>query len=109
MEEILSWNIYEINSEKENLQGVKFRGRIRKFGLLNNINVLAENVNQKDGENKVRFAVLDNKDADKIINFIKSLFPSIEVNLVLENIKNPVLSRLQVNKEERYEIFEETI
>ncbi len=102
-DKILKWYIYEISS-KEIMQGVKFRGRIRKFGLLNNINVLAENVSKKDGNNKVRFAVLNKEDTEKVINFVKSIFPSAKVHLILSDIKNPVLSKLQVNKEERYQI-----
>lgn len=101
--ELLEWDIYEINSE-EKIHSVKFRGRIRKFGLLNNINVLAENVDLKDGDNKVRFAVLNNEDAGKISGFVKILFPSAEVSLILSSVRNPVLSKLQINNGERYKI-----
>lgn len=99
---MLKWNIYEITS-KDNMQGVMFRGRIRKFGLLNNINVLTENDKY---ENIVRFAVLTGQDEKPIIDFIKKLFPSAEVTLVKENVINPVLSKLRVNLEERYNIGE---
>ena len=102
MEKILKWDIYEISSEEESLHKVKFRGRIRKFSLLNNINLLVENVSKKDGENKVRFAVLNKEDAEKIKKFVFEIFPKLEIKLVLENVENPVLSRLQINNSERY-------
>jgi len=100
---LYTWDIYEISSD-EKLQGIKFRGRIRKFGLVNGINVLAENVSPKDAENRVRFAVLSGEDVDKIVWFVKSLFPSAKVELVLSNVKNPVISRLKINDESKYEI-----
>jgi len=101
--ELLTWNIYEISSD-EKLHGIKFRGRIRKFGLVNGINVLAENASHKDGDNKVRFAVLNEEDANKVTEFIKSVFPEAKIELILSNVKNPVISRLIINKEERYTI-----
>ena len=105
--ELLKWNIYEISSENESLHGVRFRGRIRKLGILNGINILAENVVKKDGENKVRFAVLNGEGLELIKNFVKKIFPSSRVELVMKNIENPVLSRLQINdpkRSQRYEV-----
>jgi len=101
--ELLIWDIYETSLD-EKLHGIKFRGRIRKFGLVNGINVLAENASPKDVGNRVRFAVLNEKDAEKITWFCKSIFPNAEIKLILSKVKNPVLSRLIINKEERYEI-----
>lgn len=43
MSELLQWNIYEIKSNKP-LNGVMLRGRIRKLGIKNSFNVLAENI-----------------------------------------------------------------
>ena len=57
MSNLLKWQLYEISSDSSSLNGVMLRGRIRKFGLENNINVLAENT--EDAENGVRFATLD--------------------------------------------------
>ena len=38
---LLNWDIYEINSQHESLNGVMLRGRIRKLGIDNGFNVLA--------------------------------------------------------------------
>ena len=57
MSHLLKWQLYEISSDTSSLNGVMLRGRIRKFGLENNIDVLAENT--EDTENGVRFATLD--------------------------------------------------
>jgi hypothetical protein len=65
---VLEWDIYEISTEKTKIKGVMLRGRIRKFGLMNNINILAENAH--DEEDKVRFAVLDGSNISSINEFI---------------------------------------
>jgi len=96
---LIYWDIYEITSS-EVMHNIMFRGRIRKFCLEHNRNVLAENT--KEIENGVRFAVPHKEDANDIINYIKSLFPSAQVSKLKENVPNPVLSKLKVNKEERY-------
>lgn len=97
---IIKWDIYEISAVSANLEGVMLRGRIRKFALLNNINLLTENAS--DEEKKVRFAVFENTDASKIINKIKEMISDSEVKLIRQKIPNPVLSKLKVNLEERY-------
>ena len=43
MTELLGWNVYEISARESSLNGVMLRGRIRKYGLENSINVLTEN------------------------------------------------------------------
>lgn len=98
----LLWNIYEIESNAETLHGVMFRGRIRKFTIENNITCLAENASDK--ENTVRFALLKNVDPTVTIEFIKKLMPEVIVNLVLESVENPVLSKLKVNDISRYSL-----
>ncbi len=102
--DLIEWDIYEITSDKENLHGVKLRGRIRKFGLVNQKNILVENVDIKDGANKVRFAVEHNSDASPIKKFIESLIPGADIKLILQKIKNPILSRKQINNESRYNL-----
>jgi hypothetical protein len=101
-QELIKWDVYEISAEQSSLNGVKLRGRIRKFGLVNNINILAENT--EIVSNGVRFALLHGTDVIKIEQFLKSIIPDSCVELKLENISNPVLSKLKVNIESRYKI-----
>jgi len=100
MDELLQWDVYEIQSEKK-ITFMMFRGRIRKFGLENEMNILTENAHDK--ENTVRFAILESEDVGKISSFIQNIFPS-KIVKVLDSVPNPVLSKLKVNKEERYTI-----
>ena len=99
---LIEWNIYEINSKKHRLTQNRVRGRLRKFALLNNINLLTENTEK--GEPRVRFAIISGEDISKIKNFLINLFDDVKVDLVREKIKNPVLSKLKINLEHRYEI-----
>lgn len=96
------WNIYNITTESTPIHGVMLRGRIRKFALENEIELLTENAS--DVENVVRFAIHSQKEPEQLIGFIKTLVADSKIERVLENIKNPVLSKLKVNKEERYSI-----
>jgi predicted ATP-grasp superfamily ATP-dependent carboligase len=98
--QMLLWDIYEISSKEASLHGVMLRGRIRKFALENKINLLAENT--EDIDNGVRFAVLAGASAENIEPYIQNIIPDAQIVLALESIKNPVLSKLNVNKEERY-------
>ena len=102
MHNLLTWNIYEITTNKTEIHGVMLRGRLRKLGLEQKINVLCENAT--DVENCVRFAILDTKDAQIFIDYLKNIISDVEVSIVRENIANPVLSKLKVNKAERYTI-----
>ena len=99
---MLQWNIYEISSQTHKLHAVKCRGRIRKFANQSQINLLTENASDK--ENVVRFAVLVDQDPAKIIDFIRSLFDHVKVTVAETNISNPVLSKLKINIDNRYEI-----
>ena len=99
---ILSWDVYEIKSSGAVLHGVKLRGRIRKFTIEKNISCIAENAS--DEENVVRFALLASSDPKQIIDFIKDLIPDAVITRCLEDIANPVLSKLKVNDSTRYEI-----
>lgn len=96
----IAWDIYEITTESTEIHGVMLRGRIRKFGLQNSFNVLCENA--ADAEKCVRFAVITPEDAEKVIDYLKSIIPDVRVSLVLARVINPVLSKLKVNKEDRY-------
>lgn len=97
-----NWNIYDITTESTPIHGVMFRGRIRKFSLANEIELLTENAS--DIENAVRFAIHSERELGQVIDFIKSLIADSKIELVSKNIKNQVLSKLKVNKEERYSI-----
>lgn len=96
------WDIYEITTRETPIQGVMFRGRIRKYALLNNINLLAENASDK--ENVVRFAIESGSSPEEIITFLKSIVSDVNVELIEKDLINPVLSKMKVNIEDRYDI-----
>ncbi len=96
------WNIYEIVTESTSIHGIMLRGRIRKFALENQIELLTENATDKN--NCVRFALVNNDKLNLVNDFIKDIVPDAIIILILESISNPVLSKLKVNKEERYSI-----
>lgn len=98
--ELLNWHIYEITTQNTEIHGIMLRGCIRKLGLEQGFNVLCENATDK--EHCVRFAVLNNGDAESITNYLESIIPDASVELIAESVHNPVLSKLKVNKEERY-------
>jgi hypothetical protein len=99
---ILNWYIYEVTAEKTSINGVRFRGRLRKLGLINQINLLTENASDRD--NCVRFALLNKADLDLFSNYIISIVPDANIKMVLENVANPVLSKIKVNTEDRYQL-----
>jgi len=98
----MEWDIYEVSSKDSPLQQVMFRGRVRKFCLVNGINVLTEN--SSDDDNRVRFAVLSGENVSLIIEFINKIIPHTKVEKVMAKVKNPVLSKLKINLDERYSI-----
>lgn len=98
--DLLSWDIYQITTETTEIHGVMLRGRIRKLGLEHGFNVLCENAT--DEERCVRFATLYGEDPIIVIDYLKRIIPDVKTELVLDNVANPVLSKLKVNKEERY-------
>lgn len=98
--ELLNWRIYEITTQNTKIHGVVLRGRIRKLGLEQGFNVLCENA--IDNERCVRFTVLNSNDAESVTDYLKSIIPDVSVERVAESVHNPVLSKLKVNKAERY-------
>lgn len=100
MSELLRWSLYEITSDNAPLNGVMLRGRLRKFGIESGINVLAENT--EDAENGVRFATIGTNDGERVSEYVQSVIAGVSIRLVQEDILNPVLSKLKVNREERY-------
>lgn len=99
---LIQWDVYEVSSKTSSLNGVMLRGRIRKLGLEKNFNVLTENT--EDTENGVRFAVMNTEDAEIVSSYIKSIISDALIELKLRNTPNPVLSKLKVNTEARYEL-----
>lgn len=99
-EQLILWDVYEIHTTTTPITGAMFRGRIRKFGLEQKINVLVENT--EDIENRVRFAVISLEDYMKVADYVNNIASDAEIELKLENISNPVLSKLKVNIESRY-------
>tara|TARA_Y100000310_G_scaffold332391_2_gene407883 strand:+ start:1216 stop:1527 length:312 start_codon:yes stop_codon:yes gene_type:complete len=98
--EIIGWDIYEITTESTPINGVMLRGRIRKLCLESNRNVLVENT--EDIESSVRFAIPTSEDPSQIKEYLHRILPDGSINLVKENVLNPVLSKLKVNLEDRY-------
>ncbi len=78
------------------------RGRIRKLCLQNNINVLAENSADTPGE--LCFAVLENQDISIIKEYLKTLFEDIKIEPLTKQHPNPILTKIQLNFEDRYDI-----
>lgn len=101
--EIIKWDIYEIRTESAPLSGVMLRGRIRKFCLENNRNVLVENA--QDIEESVRFAIPVGENPADINLYLSKILPDVKIELIRENIPNPVLSKLKVNIENRYTLL----
>jgi len=97
---LISWDIYEIHTAEAEIHGVMLRGRIRKLGLEQGFNALCENATDK--ENCVRFALLHGEDVKSVKDYLMGGIPDVVVELVAEDIVNPVLSKLKVNKKERY-------
>ena len=102
MNTLITWDIYEITTEESEIHGVMLRGRIRKFAIKNNINLLAENAS--DLPNVVRFAVQHKEDISNVVSFVKNIVHDSSVILISETIPNPVLSKMVVNMEDRYTI-----
>lgn len=98
--DILRWDIYQITTGTAEIHGVMLRGRIRKLGLQQGFNVFCENAT--DVEKCVRFAVLRSQDAQVVTDYLQRIIADVTVELVAEGVGNPVLSKLKVNKEERY-------
>lgn len=96
------WDVYEVWSNIHALQGVMLRGRIRKHTLASGITCLVENA--VDKENVVRFCIGHNTNSKEVTDFIQKMWPESVVTKVLSGTPNPVLSKMQVNDESRYEI-----
>ena len=101
--EIIKWDIYEVQTESTPITRVMCRGRVRKFCLSNNRNVLVENT--QDNEKSVRFAIPTGEDPSDIIFFLNKILSDVKIELVSENVPNPVLSKLKVNIEDRYTLY----
>lgn len=102
--DMLKWDIYEISADESPLTGVMLRGRVRKYALQQGLNLLTENTEAKDVEGRVRIAVISGTDVSDISDFLKGIIPDSHLELRLEEVVNPVLSKLKVNDESRYTI-----
>ena len=98
--ELIKWDIYEIRTKSIPINDVMLRGRIRKFCLENNRNVLVENT--QDIEKSARFAIPSGEDSSAIQEYLNKILSDVSIVLVRENIPNPILSKLKVNIEDRY-------
>ena len=100
--QIINWDIYEVKTKSSPIIEVMLRGRIRKLCLGDNRNVLVENA--QDSENTVRFAVPSGEDVTNIKKYLKKILPDVIVEKIKDKIQNPILSKLKVNIEERYDL-----
>lgn len=100
--ELLAWDIYEVEAVTTPLIGVQMRGRVRKFALHKGINLLIENAENKD--NCVRFAILAGEEVGSIVEYICTFAPDASVTLEERSVCNPVLSKLTVNNQDKYEL-----
>lgn len=99
---LLLWNVYNVKSTQEPITWVMFRWRVRKYCIWIEQNILVEN--SESWEEEVRFAIPSSDDSKSVISYIQSIIPSAEIELILENIPNPVLSKFKVNDETRYSL-----
>ena len=99
---LINWDIYEVKTKSSPITQVMLRGRIRKFCLESNRNVLVENA--EDSENTVRFAVPSGEDVSNIKKYLEKILPDVYVEKIKTSIGNPVLSKIKVNLEERYNL-----
>lgn len=102
-QELFSWDLYEMTTKESLIRGVGVRGRLRKYGLIHSINILAENT--EDAKGRVRFAVLNGTDISDIKKYLFEIFPDAEIKQIQTGLKNPVLSKLKVNREDRYDLI----
>ena len=100
MTTLLKWDLYEVRTKTTSINGVMFRGRIRKLCLEKNQNVLVENT--QDIEESVRFAVLEGDTVCEISEYVFSIAPDATIEKVLNGVENPILSKLKVNIAKRY-------
>jgi hypothetical protein len=99
--ELIKWHIYEVTSP-ESINGVMLRGRIRKLGIEGGFNVLAENT--EDISNGLRFAVIEEPDAEKVIAYLHKILSNVEIQHVMDDVQNPILSKAKANIAERYSL-----
>jgi hypothetical protein len=99
---MIQWDVYELSSEKHSLHGVKCRGRIRKYAVTHDIDLLVENAT--DAEGVVRIALVAGSDIGPVDKFVRSLFDDVHIKQVATKMYNPVLSKMDVNNPARYEI-----
>ena len=99
---LLLWDIYEITTDGESVNGVMLRGRIRKLGIERGLNVIAENTT--DVSNGVRFAVLNQTDGETVSKYVKSVVKGCSIAKIANSVANPILSKMRVNIAERYEL-----
>lgn len=103
MGNLIEWRIFSITSENE-IQGVKFRGRLRKYAIEQELNLLTENddTNQKI----VRFAIpedeLNEAISARLWSFVKEVDSTSKITTEMVDVVNPVLSKLKCNDESRY-------
>ena len=71
-------DVYEITSEKEELQGIGLRNKLKTIGEKHGIDVLPQNL----PNNTVRFAVRPGTDVKPVIDFIKEFRPSSSIKRV---------------------------
>jgi hypothetical protein len=97
---MITWKIFEITTKETLIQGVMLRGRLRKLAIQHKTDLLTEN--SSDKQNCVRFAIKKPDSEEFVIKYIRTILEDSEINLVADNVTNPVLSKIKVNDDSRY-------
>lgn len=105
MSKLIKWTIFEVTSENP-LSGIKFHGRMRKLGISLDVNLLLEN--DQGNDTCVRFAIPDDEinqeSMASIYALIKKISSDAQILFKQDGVVNPVLSKLCINDESRYEL-----
>lgn len=97
---MLAWKVFEITTKGTVIHGIMLRGRLRRLALEKEGDLLIENASDK--ENCVRFAVVDLDMVDEIEQYLGKIVPDFRLEKIMDEVSNPVLSKLKVNIEDRY-------
>lgn len=103
--ELIIWDIYEVRPSSTPVTWVSFRWRLRKFAVEKNINLLVENT--EDIVWSTRFALISWESSEEIKSYIFKKYLGTQIELVMKDTPNPILSKLRTNIESRYELSSE--
>ena len=97
---LIQRDLYSVKSWTHPITWVMFRGRVRKYCLWIEQNIVLDN--SESWEEEVHFGIPTWENPEKIIKYINSIVPETIISLEMTNIANPVVSKFKVNDESRY-------